>query len=609
MMFGEKFRKFINKYLFFSFSSTINAFYISIILLFVLITGGVTYQLAKQQIEENTYRNMNDTVLQTSNYLEFVFSDVFEQLVLLSNHQHLAELLRDGAQDVSPSVYIALDNEIKNVYHRYPSIIEAVYLDIDFGEVSLHHGTDEVNPLFTYKSYFDRYKGSRESFYWKNAHLNNMSFESYKAMSVFKLLVDENTSTKGILLITFRTDFIENVLNKAFIGEEGYLTLVSPDGSLFETGKVSNETDVDDAMLKALTNVDDPEGQVTFKNADGKNYKAIYNTIGINKWRVVSVFPESQILEVMNNMKYFMTIFLIVVIMMAVFIVNFVGKYISNPIKKLAREMKSADKELLQTTEGIAVPKEMEILYSSFNEQMERNLALLQQIKLEQREKRQLEVAIIQAQVNPHFLYNTLYSIKGLCDMGLNEDASEMISALSSFFRISISRGNEIISIEEEIAHIKSYLYIMEMRYGDDFTYTLNVEEETLSNQIIKLTLQPLIENAIYHGVKLNRKQGFINLHVYQSAEKIHLEVEDNGLGIESEKLSKIIEEINAPYGEAAREVTGIGLRSVSERLKGYFGNESEVIIESVIGQGTKITIIIPSIKEGNGEYEQNNHR
>lgn len=609
MMFGEKIRKLINKYLFFSFSSTINAFYISIILLFVLITGGVSYQLAKQQIEENTYRNMNDTVLQTSNYLEFVFSDVFEQLVLLSNHQHVAELLREGVEDVDPTVYIELDNEIKSIYHRYPSIIESVYLDIDFGEVTFNHGSDEVNRLFTYKSYFDKYKGSRESFYWKNAHLNNLSFEEYKAMSVFKLLIDDNTSTKGILLITLRTDFIENVLSKPHIGEEGFFTLVSPDGSLFKTERMLPDESLEEDMLRALTNTGDSEGQVTFENADGKTYHANYHTIGINKWKVVSVFPESQLLEVMSHMKYFMTIFLIAVIVMAIFVVNLVGKYISNPIKKLAGEMKTTDKELLQTTEGIAVPKEMEILYSSFNEQMERNMALLQQIKLEQREKRQLEVAIIQAQVNPHFLYNTLYSIKGLCDMGLNEDASEMISALSSFFRISISRGNEIISIEEEIAHIKSYLYIMEMRYGDNFTYTLNVEEETLSNQIIKLTLQPLIENAIYHGVKLNRKQGFINVHVYQSSEKIHLEVEDNGLGIEAEKLSKIIAEINAPYSKTAREVTGIGLRSVSERLKGYFGSESELIIESVIGQGTKITIMIPSVKEGNGEYEQDNYR
>lgn len=603
MNFWKTIRKFMTKHLFFSFSSTINAFYISIILLFVLLTGGVSYQLAKKQIEENTYRNMNDTVLQTSNYLEFIFSDVFEQLVLLSNHKELDNILNEEAENLRSAAYIELDNEIKQIYHRFPSIIESIHVNIDFGEVTFTHGSEEVNPLFSYKEYFNEFRGSKESYYWKNAHLNNLAYQNYKAMSVFKLLEGNNPTRKGIVLFTIRTDFIEKVLNKSLIGESGYLTLISPDGNSFESEKILEQSRMNPEMLRTLAQTNHSEGKFSFKNIEGKSFNAIYHTMGINKWKVIAVFPESQILGIMDSMKYFMTVFLIVVIVMAIFIVNIVGKYISNPIKKLANEMKVADKEILQTTEGLAVPKEMEILYSSFNEQMERNLALLEQIKLEQKEKRQLEVAVIQAQVNPHFLYNTLYSIKGLCDMGLNDDASEMISALSSFFRISISRGNEIISIEEEITHIKNYLYIMEMRYGDDFTYKINIEEETLSYSIIKLTLQPLIENAIYHGVKLSRKQGLINIEVFKKSEEIHLIVEDNGLGIDKDKLKRIEKEISMPYGKMKREVTGIGLRSVSERLKGYFGNECELTIESTIGKGTKITIIIPSVKEGDCKY------
>ena len=175
-----------------------------------------------------------------------------------------------------------------------------------------------------------------------------------------------------------------------------------------------------------------------------KACNGIYNTIGVNKWKVAAIFPESQILETINHIKYLLVGMIVIVIIMASFIVNLVGKYISNPIKQLATEMTKVNQDHLQLDEGLAAPKEMRILYSSFNEQMARNTALLHQIELDQKEKRQLEVAIIQAQMNPHFLYNTLYSIKGLCDMGLNEDASEMISALSNFFRISISRGKKL---------------------------------------------------------------------------------------------------------------------------------------------------------------------
>ena len=278
---------------------------------------------------------------------------------------------------------------------------------------------------------------------------------------------------------------------------------------------------MDEGNQDTLYNSEQKKGEFSFKSSKRENMNVIYNTIGVNKWKVAAVFPESQILKTIKNIKYFTIIFLGVIIIMAMFIVNVVGKYISNPIKQLANQMTKADRLFLKLDDGLAVPREMEILYSSFNEQMLRNNTLLEQIELEQKEKRQLEVAVIQAQVNPHFLYNTLYSIKGLCDMGLNEDASEMISALSSFFRISISRGNEIITIKEEIAHIQSYLYIMEMRYGDDFSYIIDVEEEILSSTILKLTLQPLIENAIYHGVKQKRNQGFITVRIFQVGETI----------------------------------------------------------------------------------------
>ena len=266
--------------------------------------------------------------------------------------------------------------------------------------------------------------------------------------------------------------------------------------------------------------------------------------------------------------------------------------------------MTAVDRKYLQLDDGLAVPKEMKVLYCSFNEQMARNDTLLQQIQLEQKEKRQLEVAVIQAQVNPHFLYNTLYSIKGLCDMEMNEDASEMISALSSFFRISISRGNEIITIEEEIEHIQSYLYIMEMRYGDDFSYSIDVDENVLSSTILKLTLQPLIENAIYHGVKQKRGQGLIGVSVSQVGENIHLEVVDNGHGIQKEKLRHIQDEIEAPYSDHQKKHIGIGLRSVNERIKGYFGKEYGLLIASEIDKGTTITIIMPKVKEEISNYE-----
>ncbi|QUW21557.1 sensor histidine kinase [Sporosarcina sp. Marseille-Q4063] len=599
-MLREKMKAFSRKNLFSSFSSTINAFYISIIIIFGGIIGWVSYVLATKQIEENSYESMHDTVLQTNNYIDFILTDVFEQLVLLSKDPKIAALDATDLDSRNSKLYVDVDDDIRAIYHRFNSIIDSIYIDIDDGKVSFYQGSQQINSEFPYEDYFTEFKGNKESFYWRNIHPNTVTTNPYDVISVFHLIESDDPAKQAIILFNLRADFFEKVFNKSLIGKNGYLTLISPDGTL-QTKDVPQDYELDAKTVQALNQLAQKEGKYAFRNAHGEKMNAIYNTIGVNKWKVAAVFPENQILQTINNMKYLMLGLFLIVIIMATFIVNIVGKYISKPIEKLADEMTKVDREHLQLAEGLAVPKEMRILYSSFNEQMEKNAALLNQIELDQKEKRQLEVAIIQAQMNPHFLYNTLYSIKGLCDMGLNEDASEMISALSSFFRISISRGNEIISIEEEIDHIKSYLYIMEMRYGDDFSYTLDVDEKVLSSRIIKLTLQPLIENAIYHGVKLNRNQGFIDVKVLSVGDKIQLEVEDNGLGMSEERLSKIREEIDAPYNDNRKKYIGIGLRSVSERLKGYFGKTCELKIVSEVEKGTKITIIIPNVK---GEIE-----
>ena len=186
--------------------------------------------------------------------------------------------------------------------------------------------------------------------------------------------------------------------------------------------------------------------------------------------------------------------------------------------------------------------------------------------------------------------------------MGLNKEASEMVSALSSFFRIGISKGKEIIQVKDELEHIESYLFIQEMRYGDDFVYEINVDEKVLSYNIVKLSLQPLIENAIYHGVKQKRGQGKITIRGYEVGENIHLEVADNGHGIEKEKLQEIQSEMEASFKDN-KGLIGIGLRSVNERIRIHFGKEFGLTISSELGSGTLAKLIIPKTKGEINDY------
>ncbi|HLR74229.1 MAG TPA: sensor histidine kinase [Virgibacillus sp.] len=593
----EKLKGFLQKNLFGSFKATINTFYITIIIILVSITGGVSYYLATQQVEENAYRNINDTVQQTTNYLELIYSDVFEQLVSLSNDPQITSLIYHKGEDISPKTYTEIDDTFKSIYNRNSPFIESIYFDLD-GYFTVYKGSQQqLDPDASYDDYFETYTGSKESFYWRNVHENDFFVNEEEVMSVFKLIGNTESETQGILLFNLNPDMIERAFSNLDIGENGYLTIRSSDGH-FALKELDDPYQLDESSKVFLKETEETSGTFSFTNDAGEDMTAVYNTVGVNDWKVVAVVPESELMNKVNYIKIFIICFIMFIILTGMFLINIVGKFISKPVIELADKMETVDETHRDiTTTSFVVPQELQVVHQSFNNLMLRNQVLLDKIKDQQKEVRQLEVGIIQAQMKPHFLYNTLYSIKGLCDMADNRGASEMVSALASYYRTSISKGEEIIMISDEIENIKSYLFIMDMRYGDQFTYNIQVEDKLLSYDIIKLTLQPIIENAIYHGVKEKRGQSKITLDIFQVDENIHLVIADDGIGIGVEKVSKIQEVLNAPYEDSNRQMIGIGLKSVHERIKNHFGDQYGLHIESTVGMGTKVIIKIPKLK------------
>ena len=220
----------------------------------------------------------------------------------------------------------------------------------------------------------------------------------------------------------------------------------------------------------------------------------------------------------------------------------------------------------------------------------------MEEIIRQQNEKRKSEMDALQSQINPHFLYNTLDAIAWMCEDGKNEDAEEMVTALARLFRISISKGHELIPIEKEVEHAKSYLKIENYRYKNKFTYSFEVEESCLSYLCNKITLQPIIENAIYHGVKQMIDEGEIWIRIFEDGEDIIFQVEDNGIGMTEEQCREILR-------KEPGDRTGIGIKNVNDRIKIYFGSNYGLNITSELDEGTCVTIRMPKVREE--EYEK----
>lgn len=588
----ERLRTFLYKYIFHSFKTTMNMLFLPIVILCILVTGGVSTYIATAQIEENTYQSMNDTIYQTKNYLDHTLSDLFSQLVSISYDSRLVSLLMKEQEQIVPEDYIPIDKNLQIIYGRYSTILESATIDLNVGEFLIYQSEFTKKPVIDYDDFFVNYKPNSENFKWKNVHEDAAFHTGNSVMSMYKLLELNELEKKGIVLFNIREEFFGKVLSRSLIGENGYLALISEDG-IYQSKELESKYTLDDKTFQKLHQLSNPKDQITYTNEDNEEMIVIYDTLESNGWKIAAIVPEDDLLNKVEYIKIFALFLIIIMIGLVVFVTNIFISYMSKPFQKLAKQMDLVNENHLYLEEKISGPKEMRVLNRGFIELIDRINVLMDQVILEQEEKRQLEFAIMHAQINPHFLYNTLYSIKGLCDMGMTKEASQMVTALSNFFRIGISKGKEIISVKEEIEHIENYLIIQEMRYGDDFTYEIEVEGSILDNEIVKLSLQPLIENAIYHGVKQKRSQGKIVIKGYRDADRIYMEVIDNGSGISEERLEAIHAELQLTYQDQ-KQYIGIGIKSVNDRIKMQYGEAYGLTIRSVYGEGTSMIITIP---------------
>ncbi len=238
---------------------------------------------------------------------------------------------------------------------------------------------------------------------------------------------------------------------------------------------------------------------------------------------------------------------------------------------------------------------EIEILARGFND-MAGNLELLvQRTKEDEQKLRKLDLRLLQEQINPHFLYNTLDTIVWLIEDNKADEAVNMVVTLSNFFRLVLSRGRELISLREEEQHIRSYLEIQEMRYHDILEYDIRIDPALYDYQILKLTLQPLVENALYHGIKYKRAKGYIHVSGEKDGDVLRLSVRDDGVGMDERELEQLRREIRRPCRETEK---GFGLANVNERIHMYFGPEYGMEIQSQKGGGTVVNLTIPAVKE-----------
>ena len=299
-----------------------------------------------------------------------------------------------------------------------------------------------------------------------------------------------------------------------------------------------------------------------------------------------------QLNKQVSSFIFLMVIIEVLIVAVVVTVTVFVLNSITKPIGNLCKVTDQISEGDFTVRTNVDTRDEIAVLGESVNGMTEKLEVMVNKIKEDERKMRYAELRLLQEQINPHFLYNTLDTIVWLIEGKDSDSAVNMVVSLSEFFRLVLSKGKEYITIQEEELHIISYLQIQQARYRDILEYEIKISPEIYSYKILKLTLQPLVENALYHGIKYKRAKGKITITGKLIDDKIYLAVEDNGVGMEPEKLEKLRVEITRPCTEIE---AGFGLANVNERIRMNFGAEYGMTIDSAKGEGTRVGIVIPA--------------
>jgi two-component system sensor histidine kinase YesM len=399
----------------------------------------------------------------------------------------------------------------------------------------------------------------------------------------------------GILLVDINFNSIEQFCKKISLGERGYVYIIDSKGNFIYHPQqqliylgLKNE-DIKD-VLKTYYGT-------TIQNTDKEERLITVKTIGNSDWRVAGVSYMDEFYKIKKDITNFSAAILALAIIFIILLFIFISAKITKPIKELDNSMKKVEEGDFNIKVDINGDKEVVHLAKTFNIMVSKIRQLMDQIVIEQEAKRKSELDALQAQINPHFLYNTLDSIVWMAENGKTQDVITMVTSLARLFRISISRGRNIITVREEIEHAKNYLIIQKIRFKSKFKFNIEVEEKVLQYKTLKLILQPIIENAIYHGIEYMFEEGNITVSAKEVNDKLLYEVTDNGLGIKPDILENILS-----YNSKENGGAGVGIRNVHERIQLCYGKEYGLEIESELEEGTKVKLWLPIVKDGNDE-------
>ncbi|MGE5604467.1 MAG: cache domain-containing sensor histidine kinase [Bacteroidota bacterium] len=587
----------------------------------IVLLGSVSYLIATNVLEENITQSSGQVVNQVLLHLELYLRQYQQYSLSALGNQFAQKFLTVNSNDLEAlrSYSVQVDRFLFNPIFTGRYEIEGIYLAGHDGRVAAFNKRENRLGL-----YFQ--PGIMEKLPWVNQVpadgsmlVSGVYFKNYGSefpvISLARRISDPVNPSQmlGVFWVELNLQRIQEICQPVRLGKSGYLAIIDASGKVIyhpgidNLGKLLPYAFVDRILKSAYGYFyhDIAAYNYFYSDVDGVNSLIIHSISRDTKWHLVAIVPFAEIAGGIVRLKN-ITILMVLFWGAATLVLSITfAAGITKPIERLQQTMEEAARGYLDGVVPVESTDEVGKLTQNFNRMLKKIQTLIvdnyiskiRQANAESKQ-RHAELRALQAQINPHFLYNTLGTISSLAMMEGVDSISRMAEALSEFFRYSIHNDEIMVTLRDELAQVERYFIIQRIRYGERISLETDIDQSLLNQPLVKLTLQPIVENACIHGLE-STGQGKIRIHSEARADKWRIFITDTGIGISETDLIKIKGALENP--EAAEEAGsqfGIGLRNVQARLKLHYGSEYGLEIDSKEGEGTTVILNIPFATE-----------
>lgn len=561
----------------------------------ISVAGTLIYRASDVRISDSALALAEEVVGKTGENLEAVLLDMQSAAKQVAE-DHTVQILMAKLQDsekAEDSVILELDARLKQIAGMYAGL-DSVYICLDDFTVAksrYYAVRDEHKALPMTMEQYEVIR-NHEDIQWIVSDEGSLVADNMgnAVLSAARLLPLSSTGQPcGIVVVEVRQSYLKQIFDKK-LGESGTIFLMSARSNIALLPAAASDEIVSDAVNQ-IRRTDRKAATISLHDR-----VIFYVPLSLSEWTAIGVVMKQSL---RGDSQEILTLFVITVLMtllLTIFVSGSLADYELRPIRRIQTYIKDMENGEFGKPLPSMRSDEIGSLAENTQEMSEKIGELLETVKTEQKRMRTAEFKALQAQINPHFLYNSLDSINWLVRKGNTEKATEMISALTTFFRIGLSKGRDIITVREELEHVRSYLVIQKIRYENQFEYSFYVDPETENYFVPKLMLQPLVENALYHGIKLCDRKCILMIQVLSHGDRIEIEVLDNGAGMDAETLESVRK---AMEHKGENRANSYGVVNVNDRIQILAGQEYGLRLTSEKGVGTSARIVLPKTLKG----------